>query len=171
MTQPNITTRERCPATFSEQLARCSNVEAAILARLDKLVNQMASIRVQMRAMSVFPSSFPATRLLLTSLSRDQNNTARVLNSRIADRTLPLVPLVNPITGASIPGFPETPASLVALSGMCILYLSLVEHFSNPLVGQELADIFALLNPHINGEDISQAEKKRMLRACIGLFD
>ena len=37
---------------------------------------------------------------------------ARLSNGTISDRTQHLAPLVNPRTGAIIPGFPMTPAAL-----------------------------------------------------------
>jgi hypothetical protein len=89
--------------------------------QITALTNQVAAQREEMRAKSVSPKL--RIQYLLTSLFRDKNINARLRNSSISDRTLPLAPLVNPRTGAVIPGFPMTSAALSRLN--CIyIFLS-----------------------------------------------
>ncbi|KAI9774898.1 MAG: hypothetical protein M1840_000114, partial [Geoglossum simile] len=92
------------------------------------------------------------TNLTSETRAKDTNAMARLKNRTIAGRDLPLSPLVNPTTGAAIPRFPATPAALSAQSG------------------QDLMDILTILGENVH-PDVSTQEKKRLLRATVGLVD
>ncbi|KAI9778866.1 MAG: hypothetical protein M1839_007829 [Geoglossum umbratile] len=117
----------------NDMTAQMANLRDDMTNHRNDMTNQLANLTTETRA-------------------KDTNATARLRNRTIADRNLPLAPLVNPRTGGAIPRFLATPAALSALSG------------------QDLINILAVLdenvvpNPTLSG-------KKRMLRGCVGLVD
>jgi hypothetical protein len=67
--------------------------------------------------------------LLLTNPFRDQNSIARSWNSTALRPGSQLSPLVHPVTGAAVDGFPETTTVLNALTCMYYVYTSVITKY------------------------------------------
>src|SRR4051794_19636303 len=104
MAQPDFPLIAQAHATLSQQFGYCQNIpaldgDAAILAALGHLANQIADVTnqiaalaIEVRAKSVSPSSLSS---ITNCLLRDHNATARMRNGTIRHRSQPLHPLVD----------------------------------------------------------------------------
>ncbi|KAI9778267.1 MAG: hypothetical protein M1839_008291 [Geoglossum umbratile] len=150
--QPNFPLMAQGAEMLSGQLALVGNLPAidggaAILARLDVLTGQVTTLSGKMTILTD-----QVTGLTVEIRARDLNTAARLRNRTIADRSLPLTPLVNPRTGIAIPRFPATPVALSNLNG------------------QDLSDMLAILGEYVP-QGAETPEKKRLFRVSIGLVD
>ncbi|KAI9769225.1 MAG: hypothetical protein M1840_004354 [Geoglossum simile] len=165
LTPPNFEEMAQGAALFAQQVVRCRNLPAvdagaAILARLDGLSDQVAALTSSVTAMTsqmaVLNGQVAALNGQMTDLARETRAKSGHEYQGEAPKPADYGPQCPPhptgAPGAVIPGFPATPAALSALSG------------------QELTNILTTLGEQVH-PDASPQEKKRMLRAAIGLVD
>ncbi|OAG36202.1 hypothetical protein AYO21_09596 [Fonsecaea monophora] len=112
-----------------------------------ELRQEIGQVRQEMRESTIAIRQDFATIMTASN----HNNAARVQNAYLTDPANPLLPFVNPLTGAIIDGFPTVPKDIVRMNE------------------QELDRVSQQLGIQAPVVTMSQAAKRRQLRVHIGL--
>ncbi|EXJ70229.1 uncharacterized protein A1O5_06297 [Cladophialophora psammophila CBS 110553] len=135
----------------SNEIKKVQNLPA--IASSERILAELQEMRQEFRdQVTRLDQNLTATRqdLITVMTTRDYNNTARVQNSYLSSPSDHLSPLLNPLTGSAIPGFPTTPTDIGRMG----------EHDVNTILQEpDLQTAIAAT---------SLASKKRQLRMHIG---